>query len=123
MTNKIAPNLDWSYHRNGCKTCAKTQDFLLGHKLGPAKTVVDARKERIDVKEALQLAHSAEKIYATKGSKVIFFDMKKDKPDDKVLASVLIGPSGNLRAPTLRIGKTLLVGFDKELYTQILCKP
>jgi arsenate reductase-like glutaredoxin family protein len=118
---KTIPDLDWSYHRNGCKTCSKTQDFLLKHKLGPAKAVIDARKERIDVKGALQLAHSAEKIYATKGSKVIFFDMKKDKPDDKTLASVLIGPSGNLRAPTLRIGKTLLVGFDKELYTQILC--
>ena len=114
-------NLDWSYHRKGCVTCGRTQDFLLKHKIGQAKIVLDARKDRLDVKEALKLAHSVDKIYATKGSKVLVFDMKKDKPDDNELASALIGPSGNLRAPTLRIGKTLLVGFDKEIYTQVLC--
>ena len=121
MVKKNMPDIDWSYHRNGCKTCAKTQDFLSQHKIASAKAVSDAKKERIDVKEALKLARSADMIYATKGSKIITFDMKKDKPADTDLAAVLIGPSGNLRAPTLRLGKTMLVGFDKEVYTQILC--
>ncbi len=113
--------IDWSYHRNGCKTCGKTQDFILKHKLAQPKITVDARKNRMSNTEALQLAHSVDKIFATKGTKVLSFDMKKDKPDDKILLSILIGPSGNLRAPTLKVGKTLLVGFDKEVYTQTLC--
>jgi hypothetical protein len=36
------------------------------------------------------------------------------------LATVLLGPTGNLRAPTLRIGRTLLVGFDEATYREVL---
>jgi hypothetical protein len=32
----------------------------------------------------------------------------------------VLGPTGNLRAPALRTGKTLLVGFNEEAYRQIL---
>ena len=32
----------------------------------------------------------------------------------------LLGPTGNLRAPTLRVGKTLLVGFDESSYVDVL---
>jgi hypothetical protein len=32
----------------------------------------------------------------------------------------LLGPTGNLRAPTLRIGRTLLVGFDEATYARLL---
>jgi hypothetical protein len=46
--------------------------------------------------------------------------MKNDPPDDDTLASQLLGPSGNLRAPTLRQGSTLLVGFSDEAYKQFL---
>jgi hypothetical protein len=28
----------------------------------------------------------------------------------------MLGPTGNLRAPTLKVGKTLLVGFNEEAY-------
>lgn len=46
--------------------------------------------------------------------------MRKDKPDDETLCKALLGPTGNLRAPTLRVGKTLIVGFDKETYESLL---
>ena len=113
--------LDWSYHRNGCVTCGRTQDFLARHKLGQPKTVVDARKNRMGVKEALQLARGADKLYVSKGTKLIHLDMKKDKPDDETLTKLLMGPTGNMRAPTLRVGKTLLVGFDERAYKEVLC--
>ena len=32
----------------------------------------------------------------------------------------LLGPTGNLRAPTMRVGKTLLVGFDESSYADVL---
>lgn len=32
----------------------------------------------------------------------------------------MLGPTGNLRAPTLRVGRTLVVGFDEETYRKVL---
>ena len=58
-------------------------------------------------------------VYAAKGKKVVYFDLKKDKPGDEELAKVLLGPTGNLRAPTLRKGKTLVVGFNEETYEKV----
>lgn len=45
--------------------------------------------------------------------------MKKDPPDDETLTKLIVGPSGNLRAPALRKGKTLVVGFNQETYEKI----
>jgi hypothetical protein len=44
----------------------------------------------------------------------------KKPPDDDVLAAHLLGPTGNLRAPTLQKGKTLLVGFHEGTYKNFL---
>ena len=55
-----------------------------------------------------------------RGKRLITFDMRKDPPDDDTLAAHLLGPTGNLRAPTVRTGKTLLVGFNEEAYQRAL---
>ena len=55
-----------------------------------------------------------------KGKKVTVFDMKKSPPPDDELAAAMLGPTGNLKAPTLILGKTLLVGFSEEAYRQYL---
>lgn len=80
----------------------------------------DAGKERRGRDEALALARQADKVIAARGKKVVTFDMKKAPPDDETLLQHLLGPTGNLRAPTLRKGKTLLVGFGEEAYRQFL---
>ena len=36
------------------------------------------------------------------------------------LLGLLLGPTGNLRAPTLRKGRTLIVGFEEETYEKLL---
>ena len=69
--------------------------------------------------DALALLTGINEIYATKGKKVIHLNLAKDKPDTATLESLLIGPSGNLRAPTIRQGKTLIVGFDEETYAKL----
>jgi hypothetical protein len=46
----------------------------------------------------------------------VTFDMRNDPPDSKTLLEHMLGPTGNLRAPTIRKGKTLLVGFSAEAY-------
>ena len=81
---------------------------------------MDATKTRIDGDEALKLLAGVETLVAAKGKKVEVFDLKKARPDDETLLARLLGPTGNLRAPTARVGKTLVVGFDEEAYRQIL---
>jgi hypothetical protein len=83
-------------------------------------TVVDATKERRGRDEALKLAKAAGRVVAARGKKVVVFDMKKAPPDDDTLIAHLLGPTGNLKAPTLRIGETLLVGFGEEAYRRVL---
>jgi arsenate reductase-like glutaredoxin family protein len=51
-----------------------------------------------------------------KGKKVITLDIKRNAPSDDELLAVLLGPTGNLRAPTIKKGSVLLVGFDEETY-------
>jgi arsenate reductase-like glutaredoxin family protein len=77
-------------------------------------------KGQVGRDEALTLARSYDKIIAGRGKKAVTFDMKKNLLDDETLAAHILGPTGNLRAPTLRKGKTLLVGFSEEAYRQAL---
>jgi hypothetical protein len=76
----------------------------------------DAGKERRGRAEALALAGTVDRIVVARGKKVVTFDMRSDPPNEETLAAHLLGPTGNLRAPALRRGKTLLVGFNEEAY-------
>jgi hypothetical protein len=38
----------------------------------------------------------------------------------KAAVDSLLGPTGNLRAPTLRVGTTLIVGFHEETLASVL---
>lgn len=67
----------------------------------------------------MALTQQVNEIYAAKGKNVVYVNLKKDKPDRELLKKVLLGPTGNLRAPTLRKGKTLVVGFDQEIYEKL----
>ena len=110
--------VDWSYHRNGCKTCGKTATFLAEHNIHVVAQD-DARKTPLADADALKLAGEANSLYVTRGTKVIHIDLKRDRPDDETLLGLLIGPSGKLRAPTLKLGKTLIVGFDQATYEKV----
>lgn len=81
---------------------------------------VDARKATLKEKEALALGRGVDEIYASKGKRVVHLDLKTDKPDAATLKGLLLGPTGNLRAPTLRRGRTLIVGFDEATYAKLL---
>jgi arsenate reductase-like glutaredoxin family protein len=73
-------------------------------------------------KAALDLARTVDEIYVARGRQVVHLDLKADKPDAATLTALLLGPSGNLRAPTLRAGRILLVGFDESSYRRILSR-
>ena len=58
-------------------------------------------------------------LYAAKGKKAVRLDLKKEKPAKADILALLLGPSGNLRAPALRKGRTLIVGFDEVAYKKV----
>lgn len=74
----------------------------------------DAGKEKIDAEAAWLLLKTADKITVIKGKKVASFKPGRNNRDD--ILQAVMGPSGNLRAPTLRMGRDYLVGFNQELY-------
>ena len=80
---------------------------------------VDAGRTRLGRKEALALARGVDRVVASRGAKVVVFDLRKDRPSDADLLAVLLGPTGNLRAPTLRVGRTLVVGFGESVYAEL----
>ncbi|NCF86933.1 MAG: hypothetical protein GWQ05_13250 [Verrucomicrobiaceae bacterium] len=88
------------------------------------KAITDAKKETIVAKEGLKLANAATAIHAAKGKKLVSFRLKGGKlqgeATDDDLRKAIIGPSGNLRAPTIWVGKTIYVGFTEELYDPLL---
>ena len=100
-------------------TCAKTQGFLARHKFAVAAQT-DAKKATIKGDAALGVLAGVDEIYAAKGKQVVHVDLKRGKPSRAELLGVLLGPTGNLRAPTLRKGRTLIVGFDEATYTRLL---
>ena len=76
-------------------------------------------KAKLGREDALRLASAASRVIVAKGGTVVTFDMNKDRPDVETLLKHLLGPTGHLRAPTVRKGKTLLVGFSDEAYAKV----
>jgi len=79
--------------------------------------VVSASK-KLGQKDAAEIAKAASKLIVAKGKKVSEF--KAAEKDSREAIEAMLGPTGNLRAPTLRVGKTVLVGFNKEIYSASL---
>jgi hypothetical protein len=63
--------------------------------------------------DALSLVRGVERVIAARGHNVVQFDKNKNPPDEATLLHHLLGTSGNLRAPTMRSGKTLLVAGNE----------
>ena len=107
--------IDWMYHRKNCNTCQKSDTYFAENKV-QVKNIVDCKKEIMVLDDALKLLAGVEKLYATKGVKVIEVDLKATTPTKRQLSELLIGPSGKLRAPTVKNGKTMVVGFNEGMY-------
>ena len=65
------------------------------------------------------MAHAAHRLVAAKGKKVTTIDLQSVPPADDVLAGLMLGPTGNLRAPIMRVGQTILVGYNDQAFTEI----
>ncbi len=115
----MSKSIDWLYHRKSCATCQKAEAYREGAGTVVTETVI-ANKTKLGPAEALALLKGIDTIIAMRGTVVKTLDLKKDKPDDETILSLIIGPTGNLRAPTAKVGKTMVVGFNPETYAQVL---
>ncbi len=100
-------------------TCGRTQGFLAKKKI-ETEELVDARKTRLTLKDASTLLEHVDELIAAKGKRVERVDLRAGRPDKATLERLMLGPTGNLRAPTLKVGRTLLIGFDEATYKAVL---
>ena len=82
----------------------------------PKETIPASRKLGKD--EALKLLRKATRLVVSKGKRVNVFAAPKALDEGAVVA--MLGPTGNMRAPTVKVGKTLLVGFNEEHFAETL---
>lgn len=86
------------------------------HNIAAKETVPASRK--LSKKDAAALAKRASLVIVSKGKQISEF-----RPGGKAGADVvaaMLGPTGNLRAPTIVRGKIVLVGFNQEVFEQRL---
>ena len=68
------------------------------------------------MQQAWDIVKEAKEISVAKGKKVVSFSQVAEEKE-AVLKRVM-GPSGNLRAPTLRINNQFVIGFNLEMYEE-----
>lgn len=76
--------------------------------------MVDARKASFALAELPALFEGARRLVVAKGKAA-----SELEPTAQALEATL-GPSGNLRAPALRVGDTWLVGFNESAWASVL---
>jgi len=79
------------------------------------ETIPASRK--LQREDAQALLARASTMMVAKGRKVQEFKGGKAATDEAVDA--MLGSTGNLRAPAIVAGKTLLVGFNEEVYSGV----
>ncbi len=82
--------------------------------------VQSAGKDPIEGAAALGVLEGVTDLYVAQGRKVLHFDLSAERPSDDDLLAMLLGRSGKLRAPSLRTGTKLVVGYNQELLAATL---
>ena len=82
--------------------------------------VQSAAKEPIADTAALALLEGATDLFVAQGQRVLRFDLTSQRPADEELLQLLLGRSGKLRAPALRCGTRLIVGYNQALLPMAL---
>jgi hypothetical protein len=72
---------------------------------------------KLGKKDAASIAKAASRVVVCKGKKISEWE-PGGKASAQIVAAML-GPTGNLRAPTIQVGKTVVVGFHDEVYQEI----
>ena len=69
---------------------------------------------KLQESDSRDLLSKATKLIAMKAKKVTEFNVAKEIPEEAVAA--MLGATGNLRSPTIKLGRKLIVGFNQEVF-------
>jgi len=72
---------------------------------------------KLGEERARELILGASKVFVAKGKKLEVFE---GGTATEGIVARLLGATGNLRAPTIKAGDRLLVGFNEETYREVL---
>lgn len=78
----------------------------------------DARKRKIDKNAAWEIIEKFDSIIIGQGKK--YTPYSPDKSNREIILKAAIGRSGNLRAPTLELKGTLIVGYNEAVYQEFV---
>ncbi len=73
--------------------------------------------QKLGRSDAAAMARASSKLIVAKGKKLDEFATAGKAP--KAAVDAMLGRTGTLRAPCLRVGKTLLVGFSEEAFSGV----
>ena len=88
---------------------------MAANKIDIAEQVSASRK--LGAEDARKILKEASQLTVMKGKKVS--DQKIPARVTKDLVDTMLGPTGNLRAPTIRRGKRVLVGFNQDVFADV----
>ena len=80
----------------------------------------DAKKQVVGADRVLEVLEGITTLHVVKGKRIVTVSLTGSRPSDDELQALLLGPSGNLRAPTLKAGASLVVGFEPGVYREVL---
>ena len=86
------------------------------HGLEPRERVPASRKLQRD--DARAILAGSSRVVVSKGRRLD--DRRTGGAVDDEVLDLLLGATGNLRAPTVRAGKTTLVGFNEDAWSEVL---
>ena len=71
----------------------------------------------VDEEEARAMLDDMEEVYVTRGKRLEHYDLRAESDPEihDVLMGKILGRSGTLRAPAVRVGARLFVGYNDEL--------
>ena len=88
------------------------------HDVEVLDTIPASRK--LGLTDAMALVGQADRLVVAKGKKLTEVDLDSESPTNDEVAKLMLGPTGNLRAPTLRVGRTLVVGYNEQVMAETL---
>lgn len=80
--------------------------------------IVDARKHVIQADGAWEMFRDMETLHVGRGKKTSVYTPSAESKEEILKAS--LGRTGNLRAPALRVGNLLYVGYNEAMYEELI---
>lgn len=71
-------------------------------------------------RDALTVLEGVDDLHVARGRTAVHVDLKNDRPPDDEILALVLGRSGKLRAPALRVGRTMIVGYNAEILSDHL---